>query len=201
MSDAFIFILSLKELYGPYLSVLLLSTVWGSDESSCRALWEFDKALHISVPFDFLSGDDIKMSVYAKDKLNCAVPNENEVLLTVLHCSLSEEVPGVQFNIWRVGIGEFPHASETPIILSQNLASERLSSSSESPSPLTFLRLSRLTRSGRFVVVVRDARGSRGFYASSCARIASGDLRLVPIEAPCDGDMINVDRKRGKTGE
>lgn len=147
--------------------------------------------LEIALPSKLPIGGDAKMSSYKDNILEEA--GELETTISIVACMHTDEIYEAQlhFGLWRIAI-RASVGSEAPVLVSNESICGDLD---VDPNPLySSIRMSNMTRSGRFVIETRDIWGSRHLFSSSCSRIRSGDNRLIPIEIPCAGDLLNIDR-------
>lgn len=192
ISDCSIFILWINTNKQTYLSVVSTCGLWSENETHKKTvLWDIDAALLMTIYSDFIIEAGVRMSLYEKESNEGFEP---EAMLTIVSCGLLRDPVELQlhFQAWRISIKEVFEGVEAPTVLSQE---SRKGYFLQAPGmQYLSIGISGLTRSGRFVILTRDARRRRHFYGSSYARIAAGDFRLNPLEMPYDGEEMSVDR-------
>lgn len=194
VTEAYIFIVKTDLHEQAYLLAVPLTAVWSLtvEPGDVVALQSMDNlVLEIPLSSKLPIGRDVKTSSN-KDKM-LEGPGELETTISIVACMHTDEIYEAQlhFSMWKIVI-RAPVGTQAPVLVSHK---SMCGDFDVDPNPLySSIRMSNMTRSGRFVVEPRDVWGSRHLFSSSCSRIRSGDNRLIPIEIPCSGDLLNIDR-------
>lgn len=194
VTKAYIFIVKIDLHEQAYLLAVPLIAVWSLtvEPGDVVALQSMDNlVLEIPLSSKLPIGRDVKTFSH-KDKM-LEGPGELETTISIVACMHTDEIYEAQlhFSMWKIVI-RASVGTQAPVLVSHKSICGDFD---VDPNPLySSIRMSNMTRSGRFVVETRDVWGSRHLFSSSCSRIRSGDIRLIPIEIPCSGDLLNIDR-------